>query len=204
MMEKQVTKEHYHFSSYLRKGRWMSYWHQLEEVISLHPQSVLIVGTGDNIIKKILQEYVPVVKVLDIDAELSPDYVGSVEDAAVDRTFDCVLCCQVLEHLPFDRFESCIRSLHRIASAHCVLSLPMRRWKFGFTLTGFNRTLKAGWIWKRKNVKWHFDGEHYWEIGTSGCPEAVIRTLLEKYFRILRCYSAGDNGYHRFYILEKN
>lgn len=204
-MDKQVSKGHYIFGNYLQKSRWISYWHQLDEILRLSPESVLIIGPGDHIVKKVLDDYIPVVKTLDFDENLHPDYVCSVTECSrkVERKFDCVVCCQVLEHLPFEKFESCIRSIYEITDKNCVISLPVRRWTFGGSLIFFNKVLTGRLVWKRCRVKWKFDGQHYWEIGTKGSGENEIRCVLMKYFHIRRRFFASGSTYHYFYILEK-
>ena len=46
MNKVQVNKEHYQFKNYLNKKRWMSIWYQLNEVLSLEPESILEIGQG--------------------------------------------------------------------------------------------------------------------------------------------------------------
>lgn len=45
----------YSFLKYNYKSRWISYWHQIDEVLNLNPKNVLEVGVGDRIISKYLK-----------------------------------------------------------------------------------------------------------------------------------------------------
>lgn len=46
MTTKQVEKSHYDFTRYMSRARWQSLWHQLDEVLQLHPARVLELGPG--------------------------------------------------------------------------------------------------------------------------------------------------------------
>ena len=76
---------------------------------------------GDGFVARILRDANVQVTTLDIQADLKPDVLGSVERIPLpDHSFDISICCQVLEHLPFDQFETCLKELHRVAR---------RRWR---------------------------------------------------------------------------
>ena len=49
--KKQVEKAHYEFNSYMSKERWISVWHQLDEIQKLKPENVLEVGPGPGLFK---------------------------------------------------------------------------------------------------------------------------------------------------------
>ncbi len=204
-MNKQVSKVHYDFQTYVQRFRWISYWHQIDETLRVHPENVLLIGAGDQVVRKVLEEYIPSVQVLDIDKDLNPDFVCSVTECTqvVKHQFDCVLCCQVLEHLPFEQFELCIKNISDLTVKDCIISLPCKRWTFGGAVTFFNKTFSWRRVVRRWGVRWNFNGEHYWEIGTKGTSEADIRSVLTKYFRIKRRFYASGSTYHCFYILEK-
>jgi hypothetical protein len=50
----QVRASHYDFANYVSLSRWTSYWHQIVETIAFNPKTVLIVGSGDNVVGKLL------------------------------------------------------------------------------------------------------------------------------------------------------
>lgn len=202
-MDKQVDFIAYNFSSYCHKQRWMSYWHQLDEVYKINPKCVLIVGTGDGFVHRILSKRINV-KVLDIAEDLSPDILGSVTDLShlTNERFDCILCCQVLEHIPFDYFEKCLEELSACTNKYCVISLPQFRWTLGIDFT-LNRTLSFQLVLPRRNVDYSFDGQHYWNMGVKGCSRGEIEKKICKYFDIERSFDVKEITFHRFYILKK-
>lgn len=209
-MEKQVEKEHYKFLTYLDKARWNSYYHQIEEVLKNNSKSVLVIGKGDGIVPNILGEQVEEIKIFDIAEDLQPDYLGNILELSniVNKKFDSILCCQVLEHLPFEKFECCISELGKIVDRYVILSLPQHNISFSLNLKLpkiKSRTFKLliPMCLKRWNFEKHGREEHYWEIGTKNYSLKKIRKTIEKYFFIKNEYTVDENLYHRFFILEK-
>lgn len=209
-MKKQVEKEHYNFLSYLNKARWNSYYHQIEEVLKSDSKSVLIIGKGDGIVPNILEEQVEKVKIFDIAEDLQPDYLGDILELSniVDKKFDSILCCQVLEHLPFNKFEQCIYELSKITNNQIIISLPQKNILFniGFKIPKIPKIDINVYIPKfYKNFVFEKEGngEHYWELNVKNYPVNKIRKILKKYFILKREYTVKENLYHRFFILEK-
>lgn len=202
-MKKQVDYLAYDFSSYCHKKRWMSYWHQLDEIFKINPKNLLVIGTGDGIVQRILSKKMDV-KVLDIAEDLHPDILGSVTEIShlTNEKFDCILCCQVLEHIPFDLFEACLKELSLCCNDYCVISLPQFRWALGIDFT-INRTYGLQLVLPRKNVAYSFDGQHYWNMGAKGTSRSEVEKILMKYFYIESCYDVKEITFHRFYVLKK-
>jgi ubiquinone/menaquinone biosynthesis C-methylase UbiE len=124
-MKKQVDKSHYEFYSYMAKTRWASVWHQVDEVLSFKPQSVLEVGPGPGVFKAVLGRFGPDVKTLDLDPDLSPDYMASADSMPFDdKAFDVVCAFQMLEHVPYEKSLEIFREMVRVARKGVVISLP--------------------------------------------------------------------------------
>lgn len=201
-MEKQVDKSIYDFKKYVSKMRWMSYWHQMDEILNVEAENILIIGDGDGLIRKMLLDRIKV-STLDIDEEMKPDFLGSITDLDLicNIKFDIVLCCQVLEHIPFTLFEECLKKISKITSKKVIISLPQKYYRFQVGLYLWKNGKEIRYICNRKNVKHAFDGEHYWEIGAKGCSLSAIRSLMKKYFVIEKDYTS-TNPYHHFFILS--
>lgn len=209
-MEKQVEKEHYNFLSYLSKARWNSYYHQIEEVLKNNSQNVLIVGKGDGIVPNILKEQIEEVKVFDIAKDLEPDYLGDILEMSniINKKFDSILCCQVLEHLPFNKFEQSISELEKVTAKQVIISLPQQNiiFNIGFKIPKIPKIDINICIPKLyKSFTFEKDGnrEHYWELNVRNYSVIKIRKILEKYFIIKNEYTVKENSYHKFFILEK-
>ncbi len=204
--EYRFSKDDYqNFSKYNHKSRWISYWHQIDEVLRLKPNSVLETGIGDKTVANFLKGQGITVATLDINEGLKPDVVGNILTMPFqDNSFDVVLCAEVLEHLPFEKFAAGLQELKRVSKKSVVLSLP----HFGLSLKlGFKIPL----IEEKKIAvrlafpqKHRFNGEHYWEIGKKGYSLARIRKMIKNYFQIKKEFIPFENQYHHFFILEKN
>ena len=152
-MEKQVEKEHYDFLSYLSKARWNSYYHQIEEVLKNNSQNALIIGKGDGIVPDILKKQIEEVKIFDIAEDLQPDYLGNILEMSniINKKFDSILCCQVLEHLPFDKFEQCISELSKVTDKQVIISLPQKNifFNIGFKIPKIPKIDIKKYSWRK-------------------------------------------------------
>ena len=92
-MNPQPGVEHFSGESYDTKERFISYWHQIHEIISQEPKKVLEVDIGNGFVTRYVREKGWDVTTLDIVSELGPDVTGSVlsmpfEDAAFELGAD--------------------------------------------------------------------------------------------------------------------
>jgi len=195
----------YSFARYNYIERWLSYWHQIDEIDRLKPSQTLEIGPGNNFINDYLRRLGYNVKTLDINQANRPDVIGSVlELPFADNSFDLILCAEVLEHLPFSEFEKALGELRRVSKKYVILSLPRWGWLFYIKLKlPFLNYLKL--YFKLSGIKKHKSGgEHFWEVGKIGYPLKKIKNLIkEKKFKIIKDYLDPDSPYHHFFILEK-
>jgi hypothetical protein len=201
----QVEKEHYDFDNYVSLPRWNSYWSQIAETMALKPQTVLIIGIGDNLVGEILLKRGIKVYTFDFDSTLKPDFVGDIRNIGTilnGKHFDVILCCQVLEHLPYDRFESILQKLKQITD-NVIISLPYFPINFflivKLPLIGH---MRIDINIHRFHKKLKFNGEHYWEIGWKGYTKRKITKSIRKFFTITKCFVVPHNHYHMFFILK--
>ena len=206
-MKPQVTPEHYTNPSYDSKERFISYWHQINEIIALNPKEVLEIGIGNGFVYNYLKEKGIKIKTLDIDKNLNPDAAGSVLGIPfIDESFDVVVCCEVLEHLPYSEFSKALEEIHRVSRKHVVLSLPdvTTVYRINIELPRIKPIKKLIPHPFHRSPQHNFDGEHYWEIGKTDYPLKKIESDIEKSkFKILRTYRVFEFYYHRFFVLEK-
>lgn len=114
--QKQVENTRYEFSKYVSKKRWLSYWYQLDEVLRLKPENVLEIGVGAGILKALLTHFGVKVTTVDIDPDLKPNHVAPVLDLPFDdKSFDVVVCFQVLEHIHYEDFIKALYEIQRVA-----------------------------------------------------------------------------------------
>ncbi len=124
-MKFQVEPGHYSCENYLSKGRFISYWHQINEIMRLKPGSILEIGMGNGLVRDIILKAGFKLSTLDLDGRLKPDYVGSVLKLPFgDASFDLVACFQTLEHLPYKDFSGAMAEIHRVSRGRALISLP--------------------------------------------------------------------------------
>lgn len=207
-MKKQVDKSHYGFEKYMSKQRWISVWHQLDEVIKLRPESVLEIGPGPGLFKSAGVALGLNIKTLDPDPELSPDYLGSADDLSYpDKAFDVTCAFQVLEHMPFDVSMKALAEMCRVSRKGVVISLPQTGRCWPNTLS-FPHTRKFEFILRnpfRKPEPHQFDGEHYWEIDKAGYQLKAVMSAMKATTpqnSNMRTYRVHENPYHRFFVIS--
>ena len=121
----QVESSIYFRKNYDGKGQFSSYWHQINEIVSLNPESVLEIGKGSGLVSNYLKRRGVNIRTLDIDKGLNPDAVGSVLSIPFKKNaFEVVSCYEVLEHLPYKNFEKALQEIFRVCEKYAVLSLP--------------------------------------------------------------------------------
>jgi ubiquinone/menaquinone biosynthesis C-methylase UbiE len=206
-MQNQVDKTHYDFSRYCGLDRWSSYWYQLSEITRLKPERLLEVGVGDNVVSSYLKNNTKIdCLTLDIDGELEPDIVGSIENIPLEEdSFDAVCAFEVLEHLPFDSFELCLKELRRVSKSFVIISLP--HWGRHFSIEirlPYVKKIKLQFKLGIEKPAHVFNGEHYWEIGKKGYDIKLIREKMKAAgFEVVKDFIAFHSPYHHFFVLKK-
>ncbi len=203
----QVVASHYNFDKYVDAARWNSYYHQIAETLAFAAKTALIIGVGDNIVPMILSQQGVSVTTFDFDKDLQPDIVGDVTDIENILTkdgfqkFDVLLCCQVLEHLPYDYFEKTLAQFRNVAN-NVILSLPFSAHKYHINiklpLIKIRFSFYINWVF----TKYKFNGQHYWEIGRKGFFKNKIIKSIKKIFTVKKVFLATHNNYHLFFILH--
>ncbi len=206
-MASKVETGHYFSKSYDTKDRFISYWHQINEVIKLKPNMVLEVGIGNGFVSEYLKKEELNIVTLDIDCELGPNVAGSILSMPfINNSFDVAVCCQVLEHLPYDEFARALRELHFISKKYIVLSLPDHTpvYRINIELPKIKQIKKLIPHPFPRVTCHEYDGEHYWIIGKSKYPLKRIESdIIRTGFKIIKSYRVFEFYGHRFFIMEK-
>src|SRR3989344_285834 len=201
---KQVDKNAYRFERYCGIDRWASYHYQLTEIIAVKPASVLEVGVGDGVICGYLSRNTEIAYTsVDIADDVGADVIGSITALPfADDSFDVVCAFEVLEHLPFEKLDTSLFELARVAKKKVIISVPhfgppiALRFKLPF-LPEFSFALKIPFP-----LVHVFNGQHYWELGKRGYTVARFRTHLEKQFKVEKEFVPFENQYHHFFVLS--
>lgn len=103
-----------------------------EKLIQAFPEAkgkLLDIGCGERPYEKYLKPYITRYFGFDINPHKKLDFVSSVDHiAALDKSFDSILCTEVLEHLPTPQIA--INEIHRILKPGgvLILSAPQEYW----------------------------------------------------------------------------
>jgi hypothetical protein len=198
---------HYASQSYDTKERFISYWHQIHEVLGLHSPEILEVGIGNGFFSDYLKKRKMDVITLDKEIVLKPDVVGSVLTLPFhDSSFHTVACFELMEHLPYERFCDSLSEIFRVSKLYGVLSLPdiNKAYRFNIQLPGFNELKKLISIPRIRGLKQELDGKHYWEIGMFRFPLIrVLKDIRKVGFEVKKTYRIFEFPWHRFFVLTK-
>ena len=204
---KHIPKLGHFGRNYLGKEiqRFYSYRMQLFYAIKSQPQTILLIGKGDGIVESILRNLDIKVTTLDISKDLTPDFVGTVESLPFkNKSFDVSICCQVLEHLPFEQFRTSLRELRRVTREYLILSLPDARRFLSLRIQFFSK-LKFNWqssFFRIRPLEVSPMDEHYWEIGIKGTGfKKIKKEIVESGWEIIEIQRVIDFPYHTFYYL---
>lgn len=207
-MKLKKGRGHYLKESYDTKERFISYWHQINEISKLRPDKVLEAGIGNGFVTRYLKRKGLNISTLDIEQELRPDIIGSVSSMPfVRNAFDVVACFQVLEHLPYGEFTRALREFHRISKKHVVLSLPDHTpvYRFNIELPRMKPIKKLIPHPCPRPSHHEYDGDHYWIIGKSNYSLTRIKQdILQTGFRIIKSFRVFEFSGHRFFIIMKS
>lgn len=217
MERRKVTNKENNFSYeiYMSDERWSSYFRQIDEIkkIEINEKrsiNVCIVGVGDGLIPRLIQYFCNcTITTYDYDKELLPDITGDILELSkrVNDCFDVIVCCQVLEHIPYAEFEKSLAEIEACLNHNgkCIMSLPDSGCDLGVGLmtpvwSACKRFRFCKW-WKKN---WNYNGEHYWEINaTRAYSLRTVTKVIKKFFIIEKNYLVANNLYHRFFVLSK-
>lgn len=203
----QVEPDVYFTKRYNSKGRFCSYWHQIQESVSLKPEKMLEIGIGNGFVSKYLKERGLNIVTLDIDRRLKPDILGTILDLPfADESFDVVACYELVEHLPFGDLTKALSEIFRVSNSFALLSTPdfSRVYHVHVEVPFIGEIKRLIPLPALRKPTHHFDGQHYWVIGKAGYSlKRVMMEMQNVGFQIVRTYRVFENYQHRFFILRK-
>lgn len=203
--EKNLDRDIYFTDRYFELKQLFSFSHQIEIISNLKPTSILEVGVGNGFTSTYLRKAGYDIVTVDINESLNPDIcapLSELESCLNGRRFDLVVCCEVLEHMPFDQFESNLVVLKAIGD-RLFMTLPNHKRYFGF---GGVLTLPKI---KPIEINFHFGTrllanlpkEHFWEIGYS--RETTLKSItriLRTFYKTVETKNIASNPYHRCFF----
>lgn len=205
----QVDRDHY-FHNYDSMERFISYFCQIDAIIKTNPESVLEIGIGNKTVANYLKERGINLTTCDFDKELNPDKVGDIRNLPFeDKSFDTVMACEVLEHIPFSDFEKSLKELRRVSKKNVIISLPYSCMYFEnifkIAVPFFNKKFRFSMRMPYFFIKIKLNSknkEHYWEIGRKKYSKNKIQAVIKKYFSIKKEFHPDLNSNHYFFFLK--
>ena len=194
------------YINYVNKIRWISYYHQIDEILAYNPKNILEIGAGMGVLGVVCKNIMGInYTSIDNDENLNTDFTGSVISLPFsDNSYELVCCFQVLEHLPFEDFDKAFSEICRVAEKAVIISLPnaSKHFRFHFSFGNINIFLKRIFFSRQRMSKYHF-----WEINQKGYKEKMIKEKINEIagrfnFKMVKDYRVVDNRYHHFFILE--
>lgn len=201
----QVSPSHY-LNGYEGRGRWSSYWIQIEEAMKWKGGTLLEVGVGSGTVSTYLREIAGAdVTTVDIDPRLSPDVVADIANLPFkDNAFECAMACEVLEHMPYHHSELALVELRRVAR-HAIVSVPdvSRCFQLQIGSDLRLRSVRVSPPLTPKSSKPRVSDQHYWEMGMANHSEKRFRqSLREAGWNVAADLRNGQYLFHHFFFLE--
>ena len=194
-------KKKYYSFKYDNKERFISYWHQIDEILSCNPELVVEIGVGNKFVTNYLRQKGINVLSIDINYNLNPDIVANVLSLPLPDNFSDVVCCfQVLEHLPFRLFPYAISEIARVTNNYVILSLPHLRNYTYYKLPCLGIIVVPSFKHRWRELP----EEHKWEIGK---PPSTIKNIIKicetKGLKLVKQYHIPEHPYHHIFKFRK-
>ncbi len=164
---------------------------QIMHIHDLNPKSMIEIGVGNGLTSTFMRDSGIPVTTSDINPNLDPDIccpIAEIVEKVGERTYDLVVCCEVLEHMPVDQIEDNIKTLRSLGN-RLYLTLPSYAYAYGFSFL-----MKIPFV-KAKDFFFHFflpkkinlsKTEHYWEVGSEAATKrkSIINVLKRHYTEV--------------------
>jgi ubiquinone/menaquinone biosynthesis C-methylase UbiE len=176
--------------------------------LATQSKTVLEIGIGNGFVSRYLRDCGIRTVTLDLDYRLHPSVAGSLLQLPFrDDAFPTVSCCEVLEHIPFDKVPIALQEIARVSANHVVISVPdvspYVQWMLKLPFLPYSAKMLSLNRWPFAKAH-DFDGEHYWEIGKCGYPLHHFRKMIRDAGLTIASHPRFlGNPYHRFIIASK-
>jgi len=208
--ERNVPKQAYQSDAYFSAPLLASVCEQLVRVHRSRPNNVLEIGKGSGFVSGYLSNAGIPIHTFDINPALEPDIVGNVVELTrhvAEKSYDVVLCSEVLEHMPLELSKVAIAEIAKVARKKVIISLPVCQYKLldiqAKVFVRFRRRLDFDInLFRAKRGK-TISKLHHWEVDSSDATSAKqLRAIFEQSFRVLEESRSRLCPYHLFFELE--
>jgi len=209
-----------------------SHFMQVYLTLSLNAKNVLEIGKETGFVSSILNQHCNLTT-LDSQEEFEPNLLIDITDlkqldTLENETYDLILLCEVLEHIPYERIDGILEILEKKTSKYLIISIPNHTTYVNLIL--FNHSIKfktlknyfnlffsmiqkliskLDYFFRTKRKKFNLIKHeqewqtHQWELGIDKYSINSFKKLLQKNFTLIRDERHKDHPYHHFFILKK-
>ncbi len=205
--EKSLERDRYLNEGYFSIWAMSSFIHQIHDIYNLKPKNIIEIGIGNGFTSSYLKSAGYDITTCDINENLKPDHVLPVQELETvfaNGQFDLAVCCEVLEHIPFEEFEPAIAAIAAV-SDRLYLTLPNYQKFFGFSgyfdVPRIRQLFNLGLYLP---IPHKIIPEHFWELDSHKYSKSKnIISILKKYFPKVKTRNYKLNRYHRAFICTK-
>lgn len=197
----QILINYDNFLENLDLSEWLRHYFVIKNIIKFKSNFVLEIGIGGKIVKSVLEKVVKKYKSMDVNPNLEPDILNDIRNfhPEIKENFDCIICSEVLEHMPFSDFKINLSNIFAYlkSKGKAIITLPHRQARI-MIITPFSYqkpiivTLPS---WLKSSPRLFYcrffkkeiwiDPEHCWEIGDGKIKiKDVEESFLKAGFKI--------------------
>ena len=197
--ERTLTASAYFSERYFSMQQLCAFAHQLHQIWRMKPANVIEIGVGNGFVSSYLKRAGVPVTTVDINPDLQPDICADLSDlpGLLSGKYDLVVCCEVLEHMPFYEFGANLDYLRAVGD-RLLLTLPSAHRTYGFgglltlprlrVLCDFHVSIP---------IKGRVPAAHYWELGSEKeCSRAVVVKMLKERYGVCKAGRLPLQPYH--------
>jgi SAM-dependent methyltransferase len=176
----QVERSHYFNDGYLSEARFRALHAQFHACLAVeNATSILEIGIGPGLLEALLRNFDFDVFTYDLASDLRPSVVGRLPALPFSNSsFDLVCAFEVLEHIPIELLNECMKAMRRVAKKRVIISVPsqaeLHNGMLGVTFQIGRRTLDVK-LWRNKLRRLTNPDEHYWELEYGGITVDSIK-----------------------------
>jgi hypothetical protein len=170
-------KQQWH--AYYSRKRIVHQWTQVHLLSTIECEKVLEIGPALGLVTSMLVNIGYDVHTLDMGprAFVYPDVPHHQKDLCNLRSdqiagYDAILCCETLEHVPWERVGSILSAFHDSGAKYLIVSVPYMSFQIFWEV--YLNTVTARQYFSMKKLLWRKRfaaepaGGHQWEVGYKG------------------------------------
>ena len=185
-------KEWYRYYSEKRIGHQWLQVHLLKDIKNI--SSIIEVGPGLGLVSSMLHNAGYEVTTVDFLPSQNPHSdIKSVQAeitkvlSEVFENFDCIICCETLEHLYWDDVDKVLEKFYKSKVPWVIISVPYQGFQFYlrvyFNRYIFKQSFSVKFFKFFKKFKFYSDSDpygHKWEVGYRGHSVKAIERKIQK------------------------